>query len=532
MRVPGRNLSCLAILLVCSMLALCVAGCRRKPLPPPTPEEQAAMQQRLLSEVNQTLLSAENEYANSQTNQALARVEAALQEQRFAPYRAQIFDGLLRLMLRSGDDAPVRRRILECCGDVDLANVGTGLLYRYYHDRNDLTNAAAWSATLMAQTNLVAALQRVAYTWNVDENTALSRDDQVLTALQQATTTLPQTDSIPLLVHAIEGLFAAGRPDTVERILTLAAAEQPQSDALAHLVTITRVRLHAARAQWDLLPAAFASAVGSLPDPDLERLMRSVFPVIQKADKRNLIDQCAEAVVAAGAAHTNTLAGSVSTAARVLVENVMATDKAALPARLDSLLQARVPVRLVTDFYTRFFYTFTESPAALKDLLVIGERLVPMAEDEETRAELKTKLLDGCFLLHDYDQALVMLESGIPGRDAAWHQTAIIKVKAHRALEHQNPREAVKYFREFMTFMQNSKEADIADPVSGTAYTKEMILGRNAKRIGDILAGIPDAAEAAKAYDEARGLYSQALDKTRDADARKVIEGEMAQLPK
>ena len=527
-----RNRSGLMVLGIACALVLAASGCHRRPTPPPTPEELAVQEQRLMTELNQTLLAADEDFANNQSGKAMARVEAAFHDTRFAAYRSQIFESQLRLMLRGGDDRGARQLALSRCGDPELAMAGCGLLYRFDHARNDLTNAAAWSASVLAQTNLFREVRRVASSWSIDDNMALSNDDAVLAVLQQVMTALTPTEGVNLWTHAFDGYFAAGRPDSVARMLALAGTLQPPCAALTPLATVVQVHLQACRADWDALTLSFATAVGTLPDAELDRLMRTVFPLIQKADKRALIDQCAETVVAAAAAHTNTLPAAVGTAARALVENVMETDKGAFPKRLDALLRDHVPVHLIVDFYTRYFYTFTESPAVLKQLLPIGERLIPLADDEELRTEIKTKLLDACFLLHDYDQALIMLESGIPGRDASWLQTAIVKVKAHRALEHQEPREAVKYFRAFMDLIRASKDTEVPDPVTNIVFPREMILGRNAKRIGDILAGIPDADEAAKAYAEARGLYAEAMDKTHDADARKVIEGEIAQLPK
>ena len=61
---------------------------------------------------------------------------------------------------------------------------------------------------------------------------------------------------------------------------------------------------------------------------------------------------------------------------------------------------------------------------------------------------------------------------------------------------------------------------------------EEQHLLADCRRIGDILAGIPDSANAVKAYDEARELYKYALKGSRDPAAIKVIEAEIAQLPK
>jgi tetratricopeptide (TPR) repeat protein len=290
------------------------------------------------------------------------------------------------------------------------------------------------------------------------------------------------------------------------------------------------VRIVAARGDWSGLIPDFTNAVQTLSDGELDRLIRAIFPAVEKADKRALVSQWAELVVTRGQSRSN-LTSSVATAARFWAENVLATDKGGLPACLNTLLRAQVQANTVADLFRRHYYEFTENTVAMKQLTAIGERLALRVDTGDLRDDIRGKVLDGCFLLRDYDRALSLLEAGMAGHDPQWHVTAIVKVKAHRALERNEPREAVKYFRDFMQCLRDSKDSGVPDPVTHLVFTKEMVLGRNAKRIGDILAGIPDRAEAAKAYAEARALYAQAMKDTPEPAARKVIEAEIAQLP-
>ena len=59
-----------------------------------------------------------------------------------------------------------------------------------------------------------------------------------------------------------------------------------------------------------------------------------------------------------------------------------------------------------------------------------------------------------------------------------------------------------------------------------------MLRGRNAKRIAEILATIPDAEAAAKARKEASGYYKKALEETKDDEARAIITAEAGDLLK
>lgn len=142
-------------------------------------------------------------------------------------------------------------------------------------------------------------------------------------------------------------------------------------------------------------------------------------------------------------------------------------------------------------------------------LLALGQELMPGLKEDE-RGRLAGIMLDLCFYLENFQTALDLVEKGIPGRDEKWTKTLASKVRAHLYLQQGKPQESVACFREFMGYIAQ-EEGDQIDPIKGTRVTKEMILGLNAKRIGDILAGASDAAGAAKAYQEARDYYQTAL---------------------
>jgi hypothetical protein len=140
-------------------------------------------------------------------------------------------------------------------------------------------------------------------------------------------------------------------------------------------------------------------------------------------------------------------------------------------------------------------------------------------------------MLDGAFVLEDYDRTLRLLEEGIPDREPEWHEMAITKVKAHKALQEGRPLDAVRHFREFMKFVEQREEPE-RDPSTGILHTREMSLGRNAKRIGDILREAGQDEEARRAYEEAEQYYAAALEEvepdSREAD---LIRTEKAQIP-
>jgi hypothetical protein len=70
------------------------------------------------------------------------------------------------------------------------------------------------------------------------------------------------------------------------------------------------------------------------------------------------------------------------------------------------------------------------------------------------------------------------------------------------------------------------------DPVTDLIYTKEMLLGFNALRIGDILRdNLKDEKGARQAYDEAEQYFKKATGEVKpDSIESKYIDEQMAQL--
>jgi hypothetical protein len=275
--------------------------------------------------------------------------------------------------------------------------------------------------------------------------------------------------------------------------------------------------------EWDLFQPAINACVAQLPDDQLLKLLQTAFSSLQKNGKTDL----AEAVCKQVFATVTEKQGSVNLAARIWVESGVAGDKKSLPERLDALLKAKVSPVQVGTLYDRYFYEMVADLDIIRNLCATGERILASCTDETTVNNVKVKVLDGAFLVNNFDLAVHMLEQGIPGKDKAWHEMSLPKVKAHRAMAQNKPREAVQYFREFMNTWITSKQEEEFDPTSGIAYSREWILGRNANRIANILDSIPDKAGADQARAEAKAYFKIAVQKaSKDADAIRLITEE------
>ena len=506
-------------------LLLAASGCSHK-----SPEEIA---QQLQSQVNQIIMTANNTLGQGRANEALASLDAAYTNSTFAPHRAQLLSAQLQLLLQCNRPADARSRALAASTDPALASGACEMLYRFYQASGDANNAVTWSSDLINHKGTVNAMRLQAYNWCIADLVALHRDDQLPSLITSAIQTLPAPgDSMTLIRNSLNTLLSAGQLNTIEPVLAAATALKDNAAEVKQVSTATRVRAAAIGNNWAALVQQMTPAIEILPDADLEALLRAVFASTANARQLSVENQCAELVIFN--ASTNAKPFAVATAARKWTANTMASNKSALPSRLTAMLNTRqVSVALITEFYVQHYYAFVNQPEQLQQLLVLGDRLVPLVKEDDTRNDIKLRLLESCFLTQDYDRALALLAARIPGdeRTEEWHLTAIAKIKAHQALKQNQPRAAVQHFREFMDMLQKSPEPLISDPETGLRFPKEMVLGRNAKRIGDILKGIPDAVAAPRAFEEARGLYEQALKKSNDAEAAKIIRAELAQLP-
>jgi hypothetical protein len=124
---------------------------------------------------------------------------------------------------------------------------------------------------------------------------------------------------------------------------------------------------------------------------------------------------------------------------------------------------------------------------------------------------LRVNLLDGYFLTKNYDKVIVMLEEGIPERDAEWIKMTIAKTKADRAYDAKQYDEAIAQYTIFIEAILAGKDEAMPDPTSDIVYTKDSVAGKNYKRIADIQkeAGKP-AADIAASIAKAKEAFTRA----------------------
>jgi tetratricopeptide (TPR) repeat protein len=186
---------------------------------------------------------------------------------------------------------------------------------------------------------------------------------------------------------------------------------------------------------------------------------------------------------------------------------------------------------LIDDTYS----VLLANPSAdtLAPVYAMCEQMGGAGAEKGVRQRVAGYLLDMGFFLEKYAESLKLIEDGVLGEGNPQAEALTCKIKAHLALKEGRIDEAVDYFRQFMKFIEKGSSAREYDALERLWVTRDMILGLNAKRIGDILAKADRKAEADLAYKEAREYYEKALKEFPDETSRenqKICRG-LAGIP-
>ncbi len=524
-----------AVLSVVLAGAVLMAGCGKKSATPVAekgikaegaPEEIAEEQ---ADPGHQLLLRIEALLDDGDTDGAIALAEEGLNDADLHEARQTIFGTLVRILVGNERLDSAKERMLEAFqNDSELAMGGFGVVYSALQEQGDLTNAAAWTEQVLAIDILDAAARNQMRERNVMSYIGLDDTAKVVALAQQLVQDAPSGGALDILSRSFDMMFNQDKLEIMEAVLAKIGQVVTSDQGTQNLIMSSRIRLHAYRKEWQRVTGAMPLAIVKLPDNQLHRLLRQVFMQAIKDKEYESIETICTSVIAThdGKEQSFVLAG------RQWIEVGMRVEPTVLPDRIANLQDAGYPVRNLASILMRYFYEMIDMTETIDAMKTLASRFSLLVDNENMRNSLKTMALDASFVAEDYDTALETLTQGIAGHDASWHAMAISKVRAHKALKEGKSRDAVKYFREFMGTLAAAKELEpTIDPVTGVEHSREMIMGRNAKRIGDILKEIPDADAAKEAYNEARSYYQKALASERDPEAVKIINQDLAEVP-
>ena len=469
---------------------------------------------------------AEDLFMAGSTNETTALLAEAFDSEEYAAYRAQILPPLVRILLENGDVEAAKARVIAAftSGDSSLSDGVLGAVFFHFTNAGDQAAALAWTDEILALEAIAPNIRRTFTEWNINAAIEAGDDARVIAAAEKLIAMAPEGDAAEILRRALESLITRGKNDLLADIISRAGKSVTSDEATRNLVSVMRLRILAIQGKWDDLAAAFASTT-TLPDKELNYALRSTIPLALKAERFATID----AICGKIATDPNSGRMAAGYSARQWVSSAAKTDVAKVPERIEALLGGATQQQEISSIFVNHAYDNIDDPSFATPMRSIAERLLAASPDN-SRSSIRTVLLDFSFILEDYDTALNLLNEGFSGYDENWHTMAISKVSAHKALKEGRKLDAIRDFRKFMSVIQVSQE-DTSDPTTGVVHSREMILGRNAARIGDIYASIPDPEKAAEAYKEARDYYATALEKAQEAGSIELIKKELAAIP-
>ena len=463
-------------------------------------------------------------------DQAMTLTEASIDNQDFSKFKVYFFNKKIDLMIQQEKVVEAEELLVsEIKKNPAVAN-SLGVLINHYNSTQAFDKSIAlcnkmlvFKETLSDQILANILRSKLANTLELNNSEAAKVVlDEIMTLVEES------SSAIAVIQPSLERLIRNKKDFTTP----LELAEYVQSknatdDNYKKLDAVLNIQCAITSEKWEQLKPAYLSCIEYMQDPELVRMMHYIFNSLAKAKMNDLLKKCAYT----GIYQATNKPTSTDLAAGKWIDICFAEDKNSLPANIRTLQTTTVSANKIASIFNSYFYKVTTDLPMIKELCKIGPDLITKCTDEKTKNNLKVKLLDGAFIIEDYDLAISMLEQGIPDKDEAWHAMSLPKVKAHRAQALNQPREAVKYFREFMQCWIDSEKEEESDPTSGVTYSKEWILARNANRIAGILKSIPDQAEAAKALDEAKTYFKVAIEKAKDDEVSlKLVTEEAAKV--
>jgi len=461
----------------------------------------------------------------------MSRARTVLDDPEHADIRAMVFDYLIHVYSREGRIEEAQALYFERgSSDAELAESAFQQIMNASLS-DDADANAVWleriiTGTFPASLRVRAWQERIAvYGGTGSVAPVAARVEEIMGSDLAAS-------SADIFTAAFSQGMRIGDLDGVEVLLESARAYTGEHAALGRSVLIFKGELMLARGQLDNALDHYLAHATALGDADLNRGLRPVLRAAQEQGRGELVKRGVAVVYERGAEFPSTrdmvatltigLAADTGDPQELLSATTIAYERGASLSRI-------YPV-----FLNGYYPAVQGASQELRSqILALIERMRKTEGlSEHLLGMMGTALLDGAFFGNDYKGAIAVVEQGIPGFDEAWHQELKDKINAHIALQEKRFDDAVALFRLHMTRVAAWKDP-MTNPEDGRPVIKEVVLGFNEKRIGDIWAGVADReADSRAAYAAARRYYQDALAiLVEDTPERERAIAEMAAIP-
>lgn len=337
-------------------------------------------------------------------------------------------------------------------------------------------------------------------------------------------------ESRSIFEPVVSALVSAGKLDDAAKVLDIIEKASGKDAGLISMTTAERIRLIFLRKNWKEGETAFAAQSGRLADGDLAALIAFIASAATNKDEATAVDRMAVTVLKKPEGRNAARNAAAAAALKALEAAGRAPE---IPARLEQAMAAGMTGAEIYPLFCDYFYTvilLDNKPAAL-EMLAFGGKLKAVLTGREELKQVTLFLMDGSFAIGDYARALAILDAGRDYWKQDWLESTRAKVGAHLDLEQKNYKGAVEKFRIYMDYVAKNNTSAF-NPATGQIYTRDMILGFNALRIGDLLRDhVKDESGSRKAYAEAEQYFRSAIKNVKpNSKESKYIDDQMAQL--
>ena len=482
-------------------------------------------------DVNQTVADANQMASSGNVDQALSQLESFYNSRYYRDSQPDFLKALIQIDLMADRLEPARKRFITAAGKSPaVAAQAAGLIESAMFSKGQFQELMTWCEGLGAY-----ALGDAAFTGTANHHvmalTALGRTGELARVLGLYTPRLSESAAIGL----VNGYFFTALKDRqwerAESLLTLLDTTVKDSPEKLTVKIGFSLRLLLAKEGWQAADSYFRKMSGTLPDNEAARNLRVVGDAEVAANAYGAADALYEANLVDDMARP-----LLREAAAIGWVNVQSKRQspAELVRRLTVLQGKKIPVEVLVNLISMNYAALIPggTPETFNALNQFCESLQAVTKGESLLRQMDGILLDISYFRQDYEGSLRIIERGLILEDPEKKALMITKVNAHIALKKGDYRGAIAHFRKFMEIIAK-ENADTIDPIEQVRVTPDMILGLNARRIGDLWGKAGSSGEAAKAYAEAREHYANALKKFPDpasGEHKKVLR-EMNEIP-
>lgn len=493
---------------LCLMAASSFAQAPEAPRPPAPggDAEKPAVLDPMSMPQDQLLSNAQAALQKGDTNAALSLL-SSWQEKSLRQHAEQV--GLLLSALLANGNLAEAERVYQAnmAQSERLLRDYIYFLYQYYLRQGDKQARLDWIASLQARA-LPPDLKPMVFAWLLEASREVGPVSRVADLVPACLKDFDPATSRGMVLGVINAYDSAGNSAAVAAVLDAVEKAAGKQQDWRRMLTVQRLNLLFASGKWSDAEARFKKVGADLPDAELLGCFQYAQARAVKANQLELWDRLCSWVLKEQKAKPAVWRA----AANAWLDNAMALKKVGeIPVRLEALRKMGCDPDALFGMFFDFggLVVRDGKPDDVRALIKFSDGIDKTVSDPSDKDCYRQLIADAYFTLEDYDQALIIFEPPSTLMDAKQQAVLINKLKAHQALKKgtkEGKQDAIKRFREFMESVKGWTSPE-RFPYSDMIFTKEMCLGVNAKRIGDIYASLNDAAQAKAAYQEADGYY-------------------------